>query len=208
MFKKMKKSILFGLIFLSAIIAKAQITLTGTGQLWVDSQPGTTYNLYTGAVPASIGVPDAGTNVYLWSHGTFYSFGGIVYEYIIRIGGYWYIHEFANLVPTAGGPFYLQRYKYILPSTAIDPPCYAATSIGTTTTVGPAISLTGTTCSGAPAPLRMAGVMTPGSITLPRLTTSEITAIVSPTSGMIVFDINALKIKVYDGFAWKSISLL
>lgn len=203
----MKKLRLLYLFFLSTTLAHAQLTLTGTGQLWVDSQPGTTYDLYTGAIPATFGVPDAGTNVYLWTHGTFYPFGGLINVYIMRIGGYWYIKEADYLAPPSGS-YFSQVYKYILPSTAIDPPCYAATSIGTTTTVGPAISMTGIGCSGTPPPVFRSAVMTPTSMVLPRLTTAEITAIVAPASGMMVFDINALKIKVYDGFAWKTVSLL
>ena len=139
--------------------------------------------------------------------------GYTVNYYISRRNNYWHIEGFSSFqLPHQ----YYVYYRSQSTSTDINPPCNAVWKIFTGYCVpsyGFSIADTGTTTS----TLILAGTcvstpmisttICPNVLLLPQQTTAQITAIALPKKGMIVFDVTANAIKVYNGAVWKTISM-
>lgn len=202
----MRKKILL-LLFLSNICF-AQIMISGSSIVGINQTFGVASSgALNSACATGLTPVDAGTNIYAVNDPNF-SINSLRYA-IVRRGGYWHIEGHF------GGGGYLLYYKSLITSTDPNPPCNITWGIYTGNCYyGYGISYTGTntstlllsgTCVSVP---MISTTICPNVLLLPQQTTAQITAISAPQKGMIVFDVTANVIKLYNGAAWKTISLL
>lgn len=200
----MRKQILF--ILLLSNICHAQITISGSSITGINQTFGlSSSGAFTSACATGLTPHDAGANIYSVNDP---SNPSLNYT-IVRRGGYWHIEGHF------GGGGYLIYYKSLSPSTDPNPPCNITWGIYTGSCYyGYGISYTGTntstlllsgTCVSVP---MVSTTICPNVLQLPQQTTAQILAIPSPKKGMIVFDVTANVIKLYNGAVWKTISLL
>lgn len=160
---------------------------------------------------------DAGTNLYKASVYVPPVSGVPGYNidyYIIRRSNRWFIEGFNYLNSTY--PSYYVYYESQI-STDINPPCNDIWRIWSGYCVplgGFSLTPTGTNistlilsglCVSVPT---VSTTICPNVLQLPQQTTAQILAIPSPKKGMIVFDVSTNTIKVYNGAAWKTVSVL
>ena len=205
----MKKILLFSLL-LFAKCAFGQLTVSGSGNIGgftYDSPTGNAYNLTSLTTIGSVAgwMPDAGTHTYIM----FTSAGGIctgcITYYIFRMGGYWYFAQ--SWTASLTGHVESLSFKSLYQSTAIDPPCTALWT-RLVSSGGPLgilyITISGTSCE-ASLLIPSASIL-PNVISLPLQTTAQINAYPLPKVGMIVYDVTAGCMKIYNGVTWKCVS--
>jgi hypothetical protein len=194
----------------------AQITISGSTTYPVLNM---TFALVS-SVPLTdcyISSTDAGTNAYnatVIFPAVGMTPGYTVNYYISRRNNYWHIEGFSSFqLPHQ----YYVYYRSQSTSTDINPPCIAiwkvftgycvpsySFSLADTGTTTSTLILSGTCAS---VPMR-AATITPTYVQLPQLTTVEINAMPSPQKGMMVFDVSLNVTKLYNGAAWKTVSVL
>lgn len=200
----MKKTLFILLLFCNYAIAQITISgssIAGLNQTFAFASSGA----FTSACATGLTPHDAGANIYSVNDP---SYSSLTYT-IVRRGGYWHIEGHF------GGGGYLIYYKSLTTSTDPNPPCnitwgiytgycyygYGITYTGTNTST---LLLSGT-CVSVP---MVSATICPNVVQLPQQTTAQISAIASPKKGMIVFDVSANVLKVFNGAVWKVILTL
>jgi hypothetical protein len=202
----MKKTLFILLLFCN--YANAQITISGSSiaginQTFAFASSGAFHSTCAGGLTPN----DVGANIYAVNDPAFSS-NSLRYT-IVRRAGYWHIEGHY------GSGAYLIYYKSLSPSTDPNPPCnitwgiytgncyygYGITYTGTNTST---LLLSGT-CVSVP---MVSATICPNVVQLPQQTTAQVSAIASPQKGMIVFDVSANVLKVFNGAVWKTISML
>lgn len=203
----MKKTLLLSLFFCGlSLIINAQLTLTGTGGTYWDTNNTGYNNIYTPTNAAIIALPspnviDAGTNIYSYS---IYS-PLRDHKFIVRMNNFWYIGEHAPVGGINTQVYFQLSFKYKFYSTSINPPCEGPWEKLTAPNIGTFLNLTvsGTTC------FQYSSIPNSGSypnyFQFPALTPAQIAAIPNPQPGMAVWDLVNQCLKIYTGAIWKCI---